>query len=66
MINSVKVQRGNKGLTQVELAEKVKVSRQTIISIESGKYLPSIVLAMKISKVLKMKVEELFELEKSD
>ena len=66
MTNSVKSERCLKGLTQAELAEKVNVSRQTIISIESGKYLPSIVLAIKISKVLKKKVEELFEIENSD
>ena len=53
-------------MTQLELAELVKVSRQTIISIESGRYLPSVLLAIKISKVLNLSVEDLFQVEKSD
>jgi len=50
-------------MTQEELAKKVGVSRQTTIAIEKGRYTPSVYLALKISKVLNKKVEEIFELE---
>jgi putative transcriptional regulator len=66
MKNNVKAIRGIKGLTQEELAQLLGVSRQTVISIESSRYVPSTVLSLKISKFLDKKVEELFELEKSD
>jgi putative transcriptional regulator len=49
-------------LTQQDLAKRVGVSRQTIISIEKGRYVPSTLLALKIARVLEMKVEDLFEL----
>lgn len=49
------------GLTQEELAEKVEVSRQTIIAIEKGNYTPSVLLAIKIAKVFKTSVEEIFK-----
>ncbi|MFD2552721.1 helix-turn-helix transcriptional regulator [Bizionia sediminis] len=66
MKNNVKGIRVTKGLTQEELAKLLGVSRQTIISIESSRYVPSTVLSLKISKFLNKRVEELFELEKSD
>ena len=66
MKNNVKVLRKAKGLTQVELAKLLGVSRQTIISIESGRYIPSTLLSLKIASYLEMKVEELFELEDED
>jgi putative transcriptional regulator len=66
MKNNVKAIRGIKGLTQEELAELLGVSRQTVISIESSRYVPSTVLSLKISKFLDKNVEELFELEKRD
>lgn len=66
MKNNVKVIRGIKGLTQEELAQLLGVSRQTIISIESSRYVPSTVLSLKISKFLGKNVEELFQLEESD
>jgi|TARA_B110000238_G_C15987391_1_gene378739 putative transcriptional regulator len=66
MKNNVKAIRGIKGLTQEELAQLLGVSRQTVISIESSRYVPSTVLSLKISQFLDKKVEELFELEKSD
>ena len=50
-------------MTQQELADLVGVSRQTIISIEKGKYNPSVKLALKISKIFKKNVEEIFYLE---
>lgn len=51
-----------KGITQEELAEKVGVSRQTIIAIEKGNYTPSILLALKISKFFSMPVERVFNI----
>lgn len=66
MKNLIKVERARHDLTQAELAEKVQVARQTIIAIESGRFVPSTVLAFKIAKILKCKVDELFELEKGD
>jgi len=48
------------------LAEKVQVSRQTINSIEAGKYVPSTVLALKIARVFGTPMEEIFELEEGD
>lgn len=66
MKNRVKEERKNKGITQEELAKLLGVSRQTIISIESGRYIPSTLLSLKISKFLGPKVEELFILESED
>ncbi len=66
MKNHIKEVRISKELTQVVLAEKLSVSRQTIISIETGKYIPSTILALKLANVLGKKVDELFTLEKND
>lgn len=66
MKNNVKVIRKSCGLTQEKLAELLGVSRQTIISIESCRYVPSTLLSLKIAKFLDRTVEELFELEASD
>lgn len=52
--------RSHKGLTQEELAQSVGVTRQTIIAIEKGNYTPSVLLAMKLARVFKVAVEELF------
>lgn len=52
--------RARKGLTQQELADLVSVSRQTIISLERGRYNPSIILAFKLAHVFGVSVEELF------
>lgn len=49
--------------TQEELAKKLGVTRQTIISIEQGKYIASLPLALKIAKIFEVPVEEIFELE---
>ena len=53
----------NGELTQQDLAEKVSVSRQTIIAIEKGKFNPSMRLALLIARVFKVNVEEIFYLE---
>ena len=66
MKNYVKEVRIKRELTQVKLAEMVNVSRQTIISIETSRYTPSVILAIKLADVLDMKVETLFKVEKSD
>jgi putative transcriptional regulator len=66
MKNLIKVERARQNLTQAELAEKVKVARQTIIAIEAGKFVPSTILAFKIAKSLYCKADEIFELEDKD
>lgn len=66
MKNTLKVERAKLNLTQQDLADKVGVSRQTINSIEAERYVPSTVLAIKISEVFKITVNEIFKLEKDD
>lgn len=66
MKNILKNERIKKEHTQVQLAELVNVSRQTIISIESGRYIPSVLLAIKIAKELDIRVEKLFQVENTD
>ncbi len=66
MENLIRVERAKKKITQAELAEKVHVSRQTIHAIETGKFVPSTVLALKIAKFFKVKLEDLFKLEDND
>jgi putative transcriptional regulator len=63
MKNTIKVERAKLNLTQQDLADKVGVSRQTINSIEAERYVPSTVLAIKISEVFKTTVNEIFKLE---
>lgn len=60
MRNRVKEMRSELAMTQEELAERVGVSRQTIISIESGRYNPSIMLAYKLAATFGLHIEELF------
>ena len=50
------------GITQASLAEAVQVSRKSINAIENGIYIPSTLLALKIAKILKCKVEDIFKL----
>ena len=66
MKNNLRVQRAIKNITQAELADLIQVSRQTINTIESGKYVPSTVLALKMAKVFNVPVEEIFDLEEKD
>ena len=66
MKNTIKVERAIKNITQQELAEKIGVSRQTINAIESNKYVPSTVLAMKMAKLFGKPVEQFFKLEEDD
>jgi putative transcriptional regulator len=66
MKNNIRVQRAIKNITQADLAIRVDVSRQTINTIESNKYVPSTVLALKIARVFGIPIEELFILEDGD
>ncbi len=66
MKNKVKEIREQHSLTQEQLAQKIGVSRQSIISIEKGYYVPTTVLALKIASILKVSTEALFTLEKGD
>ncbi len=66
MKNSIKIQRAMQNITQAELAEKAKVSRQTINAMELGKYVPSTVLSLRLSMIFKIPVNELFVLEERD
>ena len=58
--------RAEKRLTQQQLADAVGVSRQTINAIESGKFVPSTVVALKIARAFERPVEEIFLLEEGD
>lgn len=60
MENKLEELRKNKGLSQEQLAEKVLVSRQTIISLEKGRYNPSLDLAFKLSKFFNAPIEDIF------
>ena len=60
--NRLEELRRKASLTQQELSEKAEVSRKSINAIENGIYVPSTVLALKIAKTLKCKVEDLFKL----
>jgi putative transcriptional regulator len=60
--NEVNTLRNKKGVTQEELAEKLQVSRQTIIAIEKGNYTPSVLLALKIASFFKLPVENIFKI----
>jgi putative transcriptional regulator len=66
MKNSLKVERAIKNITQEELAREIGVTRQAINSIELGKYVPSTVLALKLSRYFGKPVNDLFSLEESD
>lgn len=66
MKNKIRELREQLNLTQQALAEKVEVSRQTIISLENGRYNPSIFLAYKISKVFNLSIEIVFIFEEED
>ncbi|WP_282156357.1 helix-turn-helix transcriptional regulator [Cytobacillus gottheilii] len=63
--NRIRVLRAEKKMTQKELAEKVGVSRQTIISTEKGNYTPSLILAFDIADVFNVRVDEVFQYEKT-
>ena len=66
MKNNIRVARAEVRMTQQQLADAADVSRQTINAIESGKFIPSTVLALKIAKIFDKAVEEVFQLEEGD
>jgi putative transcriptional regulator len=66
MKNRIRIERAILDITQADLAERINVSRQTINAIESNKYVPSTVLAMKIARLFGKQVEEVFELDEND
>jgi putative transcriptional regulator len=66
MKNRLRVLRAEANWSQLELAMRVGVSRQAINAIETGKYDPSLPLAMKIARVFDRRIEEVFELEEGD
>jgi len=66
MRNTIKVQRAKKDITQADLAEAIDVSRLTIHSIETGKFNPSVLTALRIARYFDIPVDELFMLEETD
>jgi putative transcriptional regulator len=63
MKNNIKVQRAIHDMTQADLALAIGVSRQTINAMEKNKYVPSTVLALKIARLFKKPVEDIFSLD---
>ncbi len=66
MKNMVREERSKLNMTQQQLAVQLSVSRQTVFAVETGKYVPSTILALKIAGVFKRSVEEIFILENGD
>lgn len=66
MKNKIKIERAIHDLTQADLAEKIGVSRQTINAMEKNKYVPSTVLALKLARLFRKPVEEIFFLDSDD
>ena len=66
MDNEIRVCRARKRITQGELADAVGVSRQTIISIENGRYDPSLELAFRLARYFDMSVEDIFHYEEEE
>lgn len=66
MKNRIKIERAERNVTQQQLADAVGVSRQTIVAIEKGRFLPSTPLALKIAKYFEKPVESIFFLEETD
>jgi len=66
MKNNIRIERAIINITQADLAEQIGVSRQTINTIESNKYVPSTVLALKIARIFNKPLEDIFILEDGD
>ena len=66
MNNTIRVERARKRITQADLAKNISVSRQTIHAIETGKFVPSTVIALKLARFFEIKLEELFQLEEAE
>ncbi|WP_422377170.1 helix-turn-helix transcriptional regulator [Roseibium sp.] len=61
MRNHLKTLRGERGWSQADLAERLDVTRQTVIALEKGRYDPSLPLAFRISRVFDLPIEQLFD-----
>ncbi|OKP95498.1 helix-turn-helix transcriptional regulator [Paenibacillus sp. P46E] len=66
MKNKLEAIRKQQGIKQEELAEALEVSRQTICSLENGRYNPSIILAFKLARYFKLSIEDIFEYEEEE
>lgn len=66
MKNHLKVERARNNITQEELANQLGVSRQTVHAIETGKFVPSTLLALKMARYFNLSVHQLFELDQND
>ena len=64
LANRLKERRGELGLTQAELAERVGVTRKTVNTVENGVFVPSTLLALKLGQALNVPVEQLFWIER--
>ncbi len=60
MKNHLKALRADRGWSQLDLAERIEVSRQSVIAIETGRYDPSLPLAFKIAELFELSIEEVF------
>ena len=66
MVNNLRTTRESRGITQLDLAQRAAVTRQTIISLETGRYNPSLLLALRLARIFDCRVEDLFRLEERD
>lgn len=66
MKNNIRVARAERRMTQQQLADSIGVSRQTVNAIESGRFVPSTILALRIARLFERSVEDMFVLEESD
>ncbi len=66
MKKTIKVERAKKNGTQADLAKHIGIARQSLNSIETGKFIPSTVLALRMAKVFNTTVEVLFQLDETD
>ncbi|KGE72064.1 XRE family transcriptional regulator [Spirochaeta lutea] len=65
MGNTIKIHRQMAGLTQEDFAQRIGVTRQTIIAMEKGNYVPSVLLALKIAREFEKPLEEIFYVDES-
>jgi len=66
VLNRIKVLRTARGITQVQMAMDLQISRQTITAIENNKYNPSLELALKLMNYFQVSIDEIFELKEAD
>ncbi|WP_194442682.1 helix-turn-helix transcriptional regulator [Pseudoalteromonas simplex] len=66
MQNNIAKFRKEKGLSQQELADAIAVSRKTISTVETGRFIPSVIIALKIAAQFELSVEQLFTLDDND